>query len=245
MRLIIIGLNVISGKLKTHIYKNIYIVPFIIFRYKSIVEIKKIRLGRIAENDGIYSSNLLVKLGVELFVNLIFIPPNLSGMYNITGSIFVRYNLEKLFNSTVIPIYNVNNTDITLDDYSFDYKSNNLVNSYTYPKEVLVNLNYDASNLISMLMLLRCYHFIRLVYSFSDWSTTKADKVCKLMNTQASVGFSLKAYLKVSPFSLLGIGTFVIIIIFGLGIRLAEYYNDYMIQLLDSDAPKFTYDRSP
>lgn len=219
-------------------------MPFIIVRYKSIVEIKKIRLGRIAESDGIYSSNLLVKLIVELFVNLIFIPPNLSGMYNITGSIFVRYNLDPLFNSTLVPIYNLNNSDTTLDDYSLN-NNNNVDINYTYPKEVLVNLNYDASNLISMLMLLRCYHFIRLIYSFSDWSTTRADKVCKLMNTQASVGFSLKAYLKVSPFSLLGIGTFVIIIMFGLGIRLAEYYNDYMIQLLDSDAPKFTYDRSP
>jgi hypothetical protein len=149
-------------------------------------------------------------------------------MYNIKGSIFVRYNFNALFNSTLVPIYDLNNTMTT--------ESIKTSSDYIIPKEVLVNLNYDASNLLSMLMLLRCYHFIRLIYSFSDWSSTKADKVCKLMNTQASVGFSLKAYLKVSPLSLLGSSAFVIVIIFALGIRLAEYYNDYMIQLLDSEA---------
>ncbi len=54
------------------------------------------------------------------------------------------------------------------------------------------------------------------------------------MNTEASIGFGIKAYLKLSPFISLGVGITFVIIFFGLGIKNFEYYNTQIMDLMES-----------
>lgn len=207
---------------------NFLSVWLIIKRYNLRVEIKKVRMGSIAEHDNIWNQGLIKPLIAEILINLVFLPPWLDGMYKIQGSIYVKYDYSNIINSTninsVISNYTYNYTDTELEAREIDYN-----------QKVLVSLFYDSSNLLTMFILLRCYHVVRLVYTFSHWSTTQADKICKLMNSEASISFSLKAYLKVSPFAFLVNFILILIVIFGIGIRVFEYYNDTMMQMLDSE----------
>ena len=63
--------------------------------------------------------------------------------------------------------------------------------------------------------------------------------ICKLMNTEASIGFGIKAYLKTSPFISLGVGIFFVIFMFGLGIKNFEFYNRQIMELIDSRSSAF------
>lgn len=190
-------------------------------------------MGSIAEFDTIWSRGLIKPLIAEILINLIFLPPMLDGMYKIQGSIYVKYDYSNILNTTLINSAVINNVD-----YNSTISNGIENNDIDFNKKVLVQLYYDSSNILTMFILLRCYHVIRLVYTFSDWSTTQADKICKLMNSEASVSFSLKAYLKVSPFSFILCFIIILILLFGIGIRVFEYYNDVMLKMLDSDYNK-------
>lgn len=56
------------------------------------------------------------------------------------------------------------------------------------------------------------------------------------MNTEATVGFGLKAYLKIMPFYSLAIGILLVIVFFGLGTKIFEFYNMQIMDLLDSSS---------
>ena len=55
------------------------------------------------------------------------------------------------------------------------------------------------------------------------------------MNTEASIGFGIKAYLKVSPFTSLGVGISFFILFLGLGMRMLEFYNLQIMELMSID----------
>ena len=68
-----------------------------------------------------------------------------------------------------------------------------------------------------------------------------AYKTCKSMNTESTISFTIKSYLKVSPFSTIGYSVFFSIVIFGLGIQIFEYYNQSMIDLQLSECKPGDY----
>ena len=188
---------------------NFVICSIIIARYQVEVNIKKIGNGKISEKESIYSFKLMPYLLLEIFINMIFIPPTVHGNYRYEGSVYVKYDYSKYFNP----------------NYLYD------TNSYITDKQYLVNLVYDTSNILTCLMFLRSYHIIRFVYTFSYWSKPTSQRMCKLMNADASLSFSFKAYMKVTPFTILI--TFIVnIVIVSLCIKIFEYYNKYFIDAL-------------
>ena len=52
------------------------------------------------------------------------------------------------------------------------------------------------------------------------------------MNTKTDVTFALKSYLRLKPFISLIIGVIMVITIFGVGIKVLEYYNENLIKLI-------------
>lgn len=117
-----------------------------------------------------------------------------------------------------------NTTTIIVNQYQTEISSG----------KTTVDLYYSLANIITFFILFRFYHFIRVIHTFSYWSTTKAHAVCRLMNTEANISFGLKAYLKINPFLTLGVGVGFVIFAFGLGIKLFEYYNKQIMDLLDT-----------
>lgn len=55
------------------------------------------------------------------------------------------------------------------------------------------------------------------------------------MNTEATIGFGIKAYLKINPFLTLGIGIFFVILFFGLGVKIFEFYGVQVMELLKTE----------
>ena len=116
----------------------------------------------IAKNDSIYSQNLLWMCLFELCLNLVFISPGTQGYFKIKGSVYKIYNYDKLFNSSIIN----SNPNISPEIQSRSKEGQNL----NWNKAVLEDLYYDYSVVISLVILLRFYHLIRMIYNSSIWS---------------------------------------------------------------------------
>ena len=56
--------------------------------------------------------------------------------------------------------------------------------------------------------------------------------ISKLMNTKTDVTFALKSYLRLKPFISLIIGVILVITIFGIGVKVFEYYNENLIETI-------------
>lgn len=194
---------------------NAFSTVLIYLRYSALLMIHKLKLGEVAEKDGFLDTGMFWSLILELAINLVFLPPRVEKVYRIKGSIYVHYNYENLFN--------------------FDYINSkqggvNIQN----PDKTLVILYYGLSNVMTVFILIRSYHFIRIIHTFSYWATPRAQNVCKLMNTDASISFGIKAYLKQRPFISLACGMVFVISLFGLGMKIFEFYNLQMMELIDS-----------
>ena len=64
------------------------------------------------------------------------------------------------------------------------------------------------------------------------------------MNTEATIGFGIKAYLKINPFLTLGIGIFFVILFFGLGVKIFEFYGVQVMELLNTNEKAHGYNFS-
>lgn len=73
-----------------------------------------------------------------------------------------------------------------------------------------------------------------MVKVFYFYFSPLAIRICNTMNTEANISFSLKAYIKKSPFITLGVCILIITVLFGLSMKNFEYYNKPMIDLLDT-----------
>jgi hypothetical protein len=191
------------------------------------LNIHKVKIGRIADNDSIYNAGYLIPYILELLINMVILPPYVESVYKLKGSIYIQYDMSKYFNFNMI-----------------NSQSNN---DYLFPEEVkeggeLIELVYSLSNVLTIFILIRSYHFIRLIHTYSYWATPRAENICKLMNTEATIGFGIKAYLKINPFLTLGIGIFFVILFFGLGVKIFEYYGVQVMELLNSTEDAYNGD---
>lgn len=187
--------------------------------------IHKIKLGPIANDDTIYTAGYMWKLILEILINILFIPPYLESYFYMNGAIYVDYDYTKIFNTTYL---NYTNSSIPNETVS--------ISSTLRSNDISVKLYYNIGSMITFFMLFRIYHFFRLIHTFSYWSTPRATNICKLMNTQADVGFGIRAYLKIRPFISLLFGVTLVILIFGVAAYMFEYYNSTMINLLGVDS---------
>lgn len=114
----------------------------------------KIKIGEIAKYDTLISAGILYPMLLEIILNLIFLPPNLEGVYKLKGSIYVHYDYSNLFNFSLINSSETN-TAYQLKDV----------------EKTPVVLYYGLSNVLTIFVIIRCYHFIRVIHTFSYWST--------------------------------------------------------------------------
>lgn len=101
-------------------------------------------------------------------------------------------------------------------------------------KAVPVRLYYNVTSILTFFILFRFYHFFRVVFSFSDWNTPRANAICGYMNTSADIYFGIRAYLKIYPFYTISFSVILVIVVFGLGEYLFEYYNSTLISLISN-----------
>lgn len=140
------------------------------------------------------------------------------------GTIYVTYNYSKVLNNSYL-FYNNATTESPSNLQAVD---------------IPVNIYYNIGTIITLFILLRIYHFFRAFHTFSYWNTIQAQSICKRLNTVSDIGFGLKAYLKIRPYSSLLVGILVVILIFGIYEHMFEYYNAQMIQMLnDASNPSF------
>jgi hypothetical protein len=154
---------------------------------------------------------------IEIMVNLIFIPPQIVDYYEMGGTVYVFYDYSLLVNENYLTATSLCSSTI----------ENCLLSELTN-----VKIFYTASATLTFLILIRIYHFFRLIYLFSFYTTAKAQKVCKLMGCKANIGFGLRSYLKINPLISLTINVIFLMVFFGLAAELFEYYNSYMLNLL-------------
>jgi len=148
------------------------------------------------------------------------------------GSIYVDYD----YNSNFIK----NPTSINFDYFKtdsdkFNYLvTRNVTNSINYfqSNKVSVKLRYNISTYIVFIMMFRIYHFFRLIITFSEWNTPRAEIICNYLNCKADISFGIKAILKKYPSLCLIFGVFFIVIFFGIGLNIFEYYNQAQMSCL-------------
>ena len=122
------------------------------------MKIHRLKLGTISFNDTYFSTGYIIPLIIEILINMVFLPPLVEGVYRIKGSIYVHYRYDYLFNFN-----NINN-------YGKDANPN-LEDALIDNEKTPVLIVYGVSNVITIFILLRSYHFIRVIHTFSYWST--------------------------------------------------------------------------
>jgi hypothetical protein len=185
-------------------------------RYSSLFSIHKSIIGNISEKDSLISSPFIKKLLLELIVHLIILPPFYENVYKLKGSTFVEYNTEKYF------------SDLDVEDKFSPGTGQTIVVFY-----------YSLSNILTIFILLRSYHIIRLLNTYSSYSSYRNERVCRLMNSNPSLGFRIKAYLKTNPFLCLGIAVFYITFAFGLSFKIFENYATQILELIKPESSPF------
>ncbi len=186
-----------------------------------MVDIHKTKVGPIADKDTIYSTGYIKVCLIEMFINLISVPPYVEDYFSIKGSILVDYNFNQWMNTTNLAAPGMNATDFA-DDLAI--------------KRVPVRLYYNVTSILTFFILFRIYHFFRVVFSFSDWNTPRAKAICGYMNAKADTFFGIRAYLKIKPFITISFSVCFVIVVFGLGCYLFEYYNSTFISLMSANS---------
>jgi hypothetical protein len=200
---------------------NIFAVTLIANRYLLMVDIHKTKLGPISANDTLFSTGYIWICLIEMFINVISVPPYVEDHFTMKGSILVDYNFTQWINTDVFVTSANNNTNIQ-DNF--------------YIKGIPVRLYYNVTSILTFFILFRIYHFFRVVFSFSDWNTPRAKAICGYMNATADTFFSIRAYLKIKPFITICFSVCFVIVVFGLSCYLFEYYNATFIALMSGDA---------
>lgn len=147
------------------------------------------------------------------------------------GSIYVDYDYNHFIKSTDQIDFNLYKTD--KDKFQY-LQSRNITDSTQYfsSKKVSVKLDYNISTYIVFIMMFRIYHFFRLIHTFSEWNTPRAEIICNYLNCKADISFGIKAILKKYPSRCLIFGIIFIVIFFGIGLSIFEYYNQAQMSCL-------------
>lgn len=190
-------------------------VIIIYYRYQLLLKSHKLKLGHIAINDNLYDAGYFFMFLFEIVFNIISVPPFDEDVLKIDGSFYIIYNFKSYFN---------------------------IINNENENKN-LVTLYYSISNILTLLILFRSYHFIRIIHTYSYWNTPRAETICELRNSKASVGFGVKAYLKINPFFSMIICFLFVITILGLNIMIFEYYADQIIIQIYSEKDENTFEK--
>lgn len=148
------------------------------------------------------------------------------------GSIFVSYNYSNFIQT---PAKSIDIESFKNDNSSYLYlqkRGKTTSADYFYMEKTSVKLQYNISTIILFFMSFRIYHFFRLVHTFSSWNTPRASIVCKNLNCDANVSFGIRAILKQYPSLSLVFGMVFIIVFFGTGLSIFEYYNQAQMSCL-------------
>ena len=129
------------------------------------------------------------------------------------GSIYVDYDYTHFIQTKTNIDFDFFKTDEKMYSYlqSRDITDPNI---YFKSEKVSVKLRYNISTYIVFIMMFRIYHFFRLVHTFSEWNTPRAEIICNYLNCKADISFGNKAILKKYPSLCLIFGIFFIVIFF-------------------------------
>jgi len=147
------------------------------------------------------------------------------------GSIYVTYNYTS-FIRMENQLIDKNLFKNDNETYQYLLPKANYTSDFLSIQKSTVKLQYNVSTIILFFMIFRIYHFFRLVHTFSSWNTPHASIVCKNLNCDANVSFGIRAILKQYPSMSLMFGIFFIIVFFGTGLSIFEYYNQTQMSCL-------------
>ena len=82
---------------------------------------------------------------------------------------------------------------------------------------------YDYNSLLSYLIILKSYVFLRVYSYYSKWTSTLANSICQKYKIEAGIHFAIKAELKKRPYLMLGFMVIASLFFLGYGIRTFEY----------------------
>jgi len=127
----------------------------------------------------------------ELLINSLIIPPIYTEYLTLSGSLYIGLDYSKVINNQgfKIPLTSPplirNYTDalgnIILQNYTGSSYPADIMNFKTSDRIIagnqMLDLIFSYSTIISFFNIIRLYHFIRLVYSYSYWTTLRANSV--------------------------------------------------------------------
>ena len=138
----------------------------------------------------------------ELIINSIIIPPKYTDYLTLSGSIFLQEDFSRVINNQgfQIPISQEFNKTYLNKTGNFTY--NVLQSPPSYPAEIdyfnikvsqttnlfaftdrivterkMLDLIFSYTTILCFLNILRIYHFIRTIHSFSYWTTLRTNSV--------------------------------------------------------------------
>lgn len=191
------------------------LTSFLIYmRYYTKFTIYKLSIGPISNRDSIISYPFFKKMIVETMFNLLFIPPSFDYVFIFNGSTYLKYTSVMYINNT----------------------HNNTVNDSLYTKN---HIYYSLSSIISFFIFLRTYHFLRLFYSLSQYSSIRSKRICTMMNTNSNLSFRLRAFLHTHPFQSLGLVLLMFLFTFTMLFNLSEGLSIQIIDMIDVNSSSF------
>jgi hypothetical protein len=81
---------------------------------------------------------------------------------------------------------------------------------------------YHLTDVIMIIMMARCYLFLRLYEHYSKWTSFRSYTVCKKYGTTADAFFALKSDLKDRPFITIALSIILLTILYGVAVQQSE-----------------------
>ena len=95
--------------------------------------------------------------------------------------------------------------------------------SVTFTGDMLLGTyNYNLSEILLTIMLLRTYLIIRLYEHYSEWTSSKSRNTCKRYSAKCNFMFALKSDLKVNSFMTITTSLIIILVVIGVAVMQAE-----------------------
>ena len=132
-----------------------------------------------------------------------------KGIYSYLDNI---YNTGKIYNFLLESILNIIHPIIGIGSASFT----------TYSTTFDSPITYQYSSILTVFMIIRCYHILRLISIFSSFRSSRSQRLCQMNGTYAGTIYAVKAMMREFPFAVMGLMLLAGIFVFGFSLRQFE-----------------------
>ena len=83
-------------------------------------------------------------------------------------------------------------------------------------------MKYSINDLLSVLMLIKYYIFVRSLVCLTKYATPRVKRVCNINQLEYTLMYTIKCIRKQYPIRFIFIAAFLILVLFGFGFRVSE-----------------------